>query len=305
MNFVYGIEPIVSLSGSSFRWAELLLKHSRCLDMTLWREWYNIMPVIAAQVCQTHGLDRLSINLDSRHVLDDQITDYMEDMRRLPVCLEWTERQDGTPLDKLPEVADRLKALRRRHGFMLALDDYGRGEDGLGKSCLLSPDVIKLDGHLFQRSKAMAVSIEFFRCIIDAYQKSNIEIVVEWIESFDDFLLARNIGADFGQGYFWTHAKGQKNMNSNTFDMMPVCASPSAINLINKIQSISTESDEGPWLGEYDLTDAHLLVRNELGDKYTGWIESYIYYTLWTIGFVSKVEDNQKAKIDFEVGGNA
>ena len=124
-----------------------------------------------------------------------------------------TAREVGFPLDRLifeltegEEVRDpaHLANIFReyhKHGFKMALDDFGAGYSGLNLLADLPPDVIKLDmamtRNLHQRPAAFAI----VKAMVQLARGLNAELVAEGVETVEEYNALRSAGISLMQGY--------------------------------------------------------------------------------------------------------
>ncbi len=114
-------------------------------------------------------------------------------------CLEISEQQIIGDPSYLTEIVKTLRAA----GLLIAIDDVGFGSSCLESLVMLEPDLIKIDkrcvmGISNDRSKA-----DNLRRYVNVARTLGCQVVAEGIETADDLELVRDLGVEFGQGYFW------------------------------------------------------------------------------------------------------
>jgi len=133
-------------------------------------------------------------------------------------CLQLTLRTAETlafPTDKLifelteNEALTDPKHLRaiaheyRRHGFKIAIDDFGAGHSGLNLLVDLPVDIIKLDmaltRNLHQRPRALKV----VKAIVALAQELGSEVIAEGVETIEELDAIRSCGVSVMQGYLF------------------------------------------------------------------------------------------------------
>jgi len=82
-------------------------------------------------------------------------------------------------------------------GVLICIDDFGSGYSSLGLLKSLPIDIIKLDKSFIRTS-----AWEIVETINLLSQKLGLSVVVEGIESKEEYSLARNLDCDYGQGYW-------------------------------------------------------------------------------------------------------
>ena len=92
-----------------------------------------------------------------------------------------------------------------KKGFYVLMDDFGSGYSSLNVLSKLQIDELKID-RIFLHTKSEVDNQRtkwILESIIDIAKKSQILVVVEGVESKQDDLFIKNLGADVGQGYFY------------------------------------------------------------------------------------------------------
>ena len=136
--------------------------------------------------------------------------DYVERMEKLikkyQVPAEWItlEILEGLAMeniDKLNQVILRLKKI----GFRISMDDFGSGYSSLNILGNLRIDELKLDKGFFKElegadRRRQTIIIEH---IIEISKSLKISTVAEGIETEGDQQMVRDLGCDYGQGYYY------------------------------------------------------------------------------------------------------
>jgi diguanylate cyclase (GGDEF)-like protein len=97
-------------------------------------------------------------------------------------------------------IAQELNILRR-HGFSLALDDFGTGYASIGYLTRMPFDVLKIDRSF---AKFHANNMQFQRMVrsmVGLAHAMDLRIIAEGIETQEEAVWFRDLGADFLQGY--------------------------------------------------------------------------------------------------------
>jgi EAL domain-containing protein (putative c-di-GMP-specific phosphodiesterase class I) len=114
------------------------------------------------------------------------------------VVLEITEHAHIADYVKLREALTTLRSL----GVRLAIDDAGAGYASLRHILQLAPDCIKLDIsltrdiHAVRSQRAMAAALVAFA------GETGASIIAEGIETAEELATLRDLGVEFGQGYY-------------------------------------------------------------------------------------------------------
>ena len=212
----YRLEPIVDLMTGEVVGQELLAGERCCptWNEAEWREWYVFLageiPVLLPDL---QGL--LFLNLDGHQLLDWHIAGSVRSLRdhASRIVIEWTEQRFHD--DKLVDVLAKINFLKGI-GFRLAIDDIGAGTgvDGLGRAGSVKANFCKIDGPYFQTIRDRGP--EYLRGLCQHLSHDGARVVVEWVETEEDYRLALAAGAHLGQGHLWTHAKRNESASATS-----------------------------------------------------------------------------------------
>lgn len=89
----------------------------------------------------------------------------------------------------------------REFGFKIAIDDLGSGFSGLKLWSELQPDIVKIDRYFVDQLHSDPIKKAFVKNIIELAKNTGSLIVAEGIETSEELLFCRELGADIGQGY--------------------------------------------------------------------------------------------------------
>jgi EAL domain-containing protein (putative c-di-GMP-specific phosphodiesterase class I) len=131
----------------------------------------------------------------------DSITTTMEVARGFDptrVVLEITERTEFTDFDRLCQQTDQL----RNMGFQIALDDVGAGLSGLNRIMALRPDWVKLDRALVSEVDREPLQENLLRSLVHFARLSNMAMIAEGIERYEELQALVEMGVGAGQGFF-------------------------------------------------------------------------------------------------------
>ena len=133
-------------------------------------------------------------------------------------CIQLTLRtaeQVGFPLDRLifeitenEQIVDRdhLQGIfeeYRRHGFQLALDDFGSGFSGLRRLAELQTDLIKLDMDLVREVHVRPAARKIISHLVKMGSSLGIQIIAEGIETSAEYHALQDCGITLMQGYLF------------------------------------------------------------------------------------------------------
>lgn len=150
---------------------------------------------------------KMSVNLSARQLDDDRIVDYVRDailkagLDPSSIVLELTESHE---VDEVSESVERLEAIRAL-GAGLYTDDFGTGFATYAALQYLPFTGVKIDRSLLTglTGARSDVALEQLRSIVAMAHNTGRVAVVEGIETAEQAAVARSLGCDFGQGYFY------------------------------------------------------------------------------------------------------
>jgi diguanylate cyclase (GGDEF)-like protein/PAS domain S-box-containing protein len=114
------------------------------------------------------------------------------------LCLEMTESVLLTDTDENLARIVRLKAL----GVLLAMDDFGTGYSSLAYLRRFPMDVLKIDRSFVDRLGGDWEDEALVRTIVRLGQRFGMDTVAEGIEDAGQLAVLREMGCDYGQGYY-------------------------------------------------------------------------------------------------------
>lgn len=119
------------------------------------------------------------------------------------VVLEILEDIDS--LDS-PEIRSQLDALRR-HGFKIAVDDFGSRSSNLSRLLEFLPDYLKIDGAFIKNILSDKKSLIIVEAIVLLCKKSNIKVIAEFVHSAEVQAKIEELGIEYSQGYYFSEPK--------------------------------------------------------------------------------------------------
>lgn len=131
-------------------------------------------------------------------------------------CIQLTLKTANTigfPLDRLifeitesEEVLNRahlanIFAEYRRHGFIMAIDDFGAGYSGMNLLADLPSDVLKLDMALTRDVHMRPRALAIVRSMVALCRSLDVKLIAEGIETVEEYDALRRCGVSLMQGY--------------------------------------------------------------------------------------------------------
>jgi EAL domain-containing protein (putative c-di-GMP-specific phosphodiesterase class I) len=161
---------------------------------------------LAAQLGMTHQGAKLSVNFKPGAVYS------------AAACIQQTLRaaeETGFQLDHLifeitedERVRDTVHLQRivqeyQKHGFGLAMDDFGAGFSGLNLLSELSVNYVKLDAHLIRDIDRKPRAKAIVRSTVTLCREINARVIGECVETVEEYETLRDCGIDLLQGYLF------------------------------------------------------------------------------------------------------
>ncbi len=102
------------------------------------------------------------------------------------------------------EALAKFIQIHREHGFLIALDDVGKGHSNLDRIPVIQPDVIKIDRSLVTNIHQDYYRQEIFKSLVQLGQKIGAVVLAEGVEPEEETLTCLELGADLLQGYYFS-----------------------------------------------------------------------------------------------------
>jgi EAL domain-containing protein (putative c-di-GMP-specific phosphodiesterase class I) len=96
---------------------------------------------------------------------------------------------------------DSIVAEYRRHGFKMAIDDFGAGYAGLTLLANFCADIIKIDMELVRGIAERPVALAIVKSIVELAKTLGCDLIAEGVETIDEFSALRACGIRLMQGY--------------------------------------------------------------------------------------------------------
>ncbi len=90
----------------------------------------------------------------------------------------------------------------RKFGFDVAIDDLGAGYSGLKLWSQLRPNIVKIDRYFVENCHQDSFKRKFLKAIFDLAQSAKAQVIVEGIETIDEFELLQRLGMVYAQGFY-------------------------------------------------------------------------------------------------------
>jgi EAL domain-containing protein (putative c-di-GMP-specific phosphodiesterase class I) len=127
------------------------------------------------------------------------------------LAIEWLECTASPGEGSPGEGPLFLELLRTEFGVSVVIDDVGSaGLDGIWRMMSIQPDIIKLDGPAFQKAQHDSWQRDLLAGIVATARSRGIPTVAEWIETQQQRDFAVQLGAQYGQGFWFRDLKGKE-----------------------------------------------------------------------------------------------
>jgi diguanylate cyclase (GGDEF)-like protein/PAS domain S-box-containing protein len=172
---------------------ELVLEEA-CRQFRAWQQQYPF----------AHTL-KVSVNLASQQIQQTNLIPIL-DRILLETGLSGTslklEITEGTLLDRSDRILTTLKNIQKR-GVELSIDDFGTGYSSLSYLHRFPIDTIKIDRSFIIGMTEDEENIEIVKTIITLAESLGMEAIAEGIETQAQVDALKQLGCQFGQGYFF------------------------------------------------------------------------------------------------------
>jgi EAL domain-containing protein (putative c-di-GMP-specific phosphodiesterase class I) len=148
---------------------------------------------------------RVCVNLSARQFAREGLADHVEAlMRQFGI----SSRQLGLEMTEsslIPDMGTALEVLSslRRLGVSLLMDDFGTGYSSLSYLHAFPIDVLKIDRSFVGRMTDGDQPLQIVRTIVELARVLGMDVVAEGIETREQYLLLRELGCRFGQGFLF------------------------------------------------------------------------------------------------------
>ncbi len=148
---------------------------------------------------------RVSINMSASQLVDPSYGDFL---------FSFAKQHGVEPGDLILEITENILvenmllgrqslAELKKNGFMLAIDDFGKGFSSLSYLTELPVDIIKIDKAFVDAVPGDAKKETMARYIIDLGHSLDLKVVAEGFESSGQVDFFKGLGCDFFQGYYF------------------------------------------------------------------------------------------------------
>jgi len=216
MNLFHVIQPIMNVKQNVVMGYEFLLRSLQCQNPELlFRHAHQQNQLIDLdmksifQIFDTigrhHPLEGITyfiniypstlMNVHFLHKMEEYLSN--SNINPSSIVFELNEGERNTDYALLKNTIAQYKKI----GFLIALDDYGKGESGLISFLEVEPSIMKVDLYF---TKNLSRSTERQKIILHLLRlcDKDVTLVLEGIETEEDLRTAKYLGVSFSQGYY-------------------------------------------------------------------------------------------------------
>lgn len=163
-----------------------------------------------------HGISPVGISVNQSKLLfyeNDYISKIKNMIERyqIPAELITMEILEGLALENMQELNARIQILQKM-GIRISMDDFGSGYSSLNTLINLEIDELKLDRTFLMkvREEKNLKSRLIMEQVVLLTKRMGIDTVVEGVETEEDYQFVKNLGCDYGQGYYYSRPVSAK-----------------------------------------------------------------------------------------------
>ncbi len=148
----------------------------------------------------------IAVNLSARQISDRAGVlrlNALLDRLRLPPGRLKLEITESVLMSDPETMAQTLQDIRLR-GVGLSLDDFGTGYSSLSYLHRFPLDILKIDRSFISRMGRAPEAARLVNSIIELAHDLGLSVVAEGIETAEDIERLRDLGCDYGQGYYFS-----------------------------------------------------------------------------------------------------
>ena len=147
---------------------------------------------------------RISVNLSRFDFQEDGSWEQMlKKIKDFDIPREYLEFEVTETIfyDDVEFIINKLRQLRAK-GHKVSMDDFGSGYSSLNTVGLMPIDIIKFDRGFVQNSISNQKGLEIMSGLVDIFNKINLEVICEGVETEEEEKTIQQCGCDYVQGYY-------------------------------------------------------------------------------------------------------
>ncbi len=139
------------------------------------------------------------------------------------LIFEFTENEEVADTQHIRNIIEEY----RRHGFKIALDDFGIGYSHLARLIAIKPDLIKIDRELVKDCDQDMMRQAVLASMISLGKETGIRIVAEGVERIEEVETLHALGCRYIQGFYFAKPIFE-GLARNADIVWPDCSSAAA-----------------------------------------------------------------------------
>lgn len=190
----YKFQPIVAVGGDVVFGYEILYRGPAVSD------WSVVDREILSFLSEApRGLPTLFVNLSNESFMQSPAEQIVAAATKNDIYFELSESIAGPALfEAISDKVNHLTAL----GVKFAVDDFGAGHDGLGRTFALDKiAIIKVDGDMMRRAMSHKKNADMLQRVISQWREDGTITVAECIETPEMLAFAQSLQFDMVQGW--------------------------------------------------------------------------------------------------------
>ncbi len=175
------------------------------------------------EVSQSHVLNQIAINLSAQSFLDERLLPHIEAMLELyqvapeRIIFEITE---SASIDNLKATRSMIEKLNKL-GCHFSIDDFGTGFSTFSYLKQLPAQHVKIDGSFVRDMLNDPIDLALVKAINDISRSLDKRSVAEYVETEEIFNALKEIGVDYGQGYYIAKPMPVQELEKELKKIMP------------------------------------------------------------------------------------
>jgi EAL domain-containing protein (putative c-di-GMP-specific phosphodiesterase class I) len=165
----------------------------------------------------------VSVNLSARQCAQPDLVDQLAQVLRETgldahqLKLEMTESLVMQNVETASAMLKEMKAL----GVLLGIDDFGTGYSSLSYLSRFPIDTLKVDSSFVSRIGEDKENLEIVRTIITLAHNLRMDVIAEGVETAEQLSQLRDLGCEYGQGYYFSRPVSAEEANHLIADLLP------------------------------------------------------------------------------------
>ena len=148
----------------------------------------------------------VSVNVSRVDTYDPELTKYLLELVKSNGLEPWElhlEISETTYADNTRQIAEAVKELQRV-GFLVEMDDFGKGYSSLNMLSTLPIDALKLDMAFIKGIAENNKELSLVQFIIQIAGFLKVPVIAEGVETAEQYVLLKQAGCDIIQGYYFS-----------------------------------------------------------------------------------------------------